>query len=204
MQTQPRDSGRADVCRRILDAAEARYRFYGYRKTTMADIAGDLGMSPANLYRYFESKQALAAAFVRRFFQHRLASAEAAVAAAAGAATRARIQALVAALLHETYHTTVSQPKVSELVDIVTAGHRDMIHALHAAEQGLIARVLAGDASAAVRRQTDRLGRQLHAAIAMFRVPLFMSYYELDELEHRATEVVDLLFDGLASRPGDG
>ncbi|MGO6907884.1 helix-turn-helix domain-containing protein, partial [Rhizobium ruizarguesonis] len=38
---------------RILDAAERLFRHYGYSKTTVADIARDLGMSPANIYRFF-------------------------------------------------------------------------------------------------------------------------------------------------------
>ena len=41
---------------RILDAAERLFRHYGYSKTTVADIARDLGMSPANIYRFFASK----------------------------------------------------------------------------------------------------------------------------------------------------
>ena len=41
---------------RILEAAEKRFKHYGYAKTSMAEIAADLGMSPGNLYRYFPSK----------------------------------------------------------------------------------------------------------------------------------------------------
>lgn len=41
---------------RILDAAERAFRHYGYGKTTVADIASDLGMSSANIYRFFASK----------------------------------------------------------------------------------------------------------------------------------------------------
>ena len=54
------------VRRRILDAAEARFRVFGYRKTTMAEIAEDVDMSAANLYRYFEDKQDIAAACAGR------------------------------------------------------------------------------------------------------------------------------------------
>ncbi|MBB3944105.1 AcrR family transcriptional regulator [Rhizobium skierniewicense] len=41
---------------RILDAAERAFRHFGYGKTTVADIASDLGMSTANIYRFFASK----------------------------------------------------------------------------------------------------------------------------------------------------
>ena len=44
---------------RIIRAAEALFHRYGYQKTTVADIARELGMSSANVYRFFESKKAI-------------------------------------------------------------------------------------------------------------------------------------------------
>lgn len=46
-------------CAKILEAAQARFLYYGVAKTTMRDIANDLGISVSNLYLYFENKQAL-------------------------------------------------------------------------------------------------------------------------------------------------
>lgn len=40
----------------IIEAAEKLFRDVGYTKTTVADIAGALGMSPSNIYRYFPTK----------------------------------------------------------------------------------------------------------------------------------------------------
>ncbi|NNG69111.1 TetR family transcriptional regulator [Rhizobium laguerreae] len=50
------DITRQENVTRILDSAERLFRHYGYSKTTVADIARDLGMSPANIYRFFTSK----------------------------------------------------------------------------------------------------------------------------------------------------
>jgi AcrR family transcriptional regulator len=44
---------------RILEVAEERFRRIGYHKTSVADIASELGMSPANVYRFFPSKDAI-------------------------------------------------------------------------------------------------------------------------------------------------
>ena len=44
---------------RIIEAAESLFRDVGYRKTTVADIAATLGMSPANVYRYFPTKASI-------------------------------------------------------------------------------------------------------------------------------------------------
>lgn len=49
---------------RILEATEARFRHYGYNKTTVADIAGDLGISTAYVYKFFASKLAICEAIV--------------------------------------------------------------------------------------------------------------------------------------------
>lgn len=52
-QTQP------ETRDRILAEAERVFRAYGYAKTTVADIAKACGMSPANVYRFYESKAAI-------------------------------------------------------------------------------------------------------------------------------------------------
>ncbi|EKF18466.1 TetR family transcriptional regulator [Nitratireductor pacificus] len=44
---------------RILEVAEEFFRRVGYQKTSVADIATELGMSPANIYRFFPSKGAI-------------------------------------------------------------------------------------------------------------------------------------------------
>jgi AcrR family transcriptional regulator len=49
----------ADMRHRILVVAERLFREIGYQKTTVADIAKVLQMSPANVYRFFDSKKAI-------------------------------------------------------------------------------------------------------------------------------------------------
>ena len=50
----------------ILSIAERLFREIGYRKTTVADIAKSLRMSPANVYRFFDSKKAINEAVAER------------------------------------------------------------------------------------------------------------------------------------------
>lgn len=49
---------------RIIAAAEARFRHYGYNKTTVADIASDLNISPAYIYKFYASKIAICEAIL--------------------------------------------------------------------------------------------------------------------------------------------
>jgi AcrR family transcriptional regulator len=53
------DNVEADTRGRILVVAERLFREIGYQKTTVADIAKVLRMSPANVYRFFDSKKAI-------------------------------------------------------------------------------------------------------------------------------------------------
>ncbi|HEY3891348.1 MAG TPA: TetR family transcriptional regulator [Bradyrhizobium sp.] len=53
------DHVEADTRERILAVAERLFREIGYQKTTVADIAKVLRMSPANVYRFFDSKKAI-------------------------------------------------------------------------------------------------------------------------------------------------
>src|SRR5690242_421573 len=48
-----------DARARILEAAEEHFRRVGYDRTSVADIAAGLGMSPANIYRFFPSRDAI-------------------------------------------------------------------------------------------------------------------------------------------------
>src|SRR3569833_3257816 len=48
-----------DTRERILVVTEHLFRQIGYQKTTVADIAKELHMSPTNVYRFFDSKKAI-------------------------------------------------------------------------------------------------------------------------------------------------
>ena len=52
----------AEQRRRIVETAGRLYREIGFQKTTVADIARELRMSPANVYRFFGSKAEINAA----------------------------------------------------------------------------------------------------------------------------------------------
>jgi AcrR family transcriptional regulator len=51
---------------RIIETAARLFREIGYQKTTVADIARALGMSPANVYRFFAAKSEINQAVARQ------------------------------------------------------------------------------------------------------------------------------------------
>jgi AcrR family transcriptional regulator len=57
----PGQRGRSDhaMRARIVDVAQSRFRREGFAKTSVADIAGELGVTPAYIYKFFASKLAI-------------------------------------------------------------------------------------------------------------------------------------------------
>src|SRR5438093_5158323 len=77
-----------DTRARIMEAAEALFRRLGFAKTSVTDIAAELGMSPANVYRFFPSKNAIVEAICQRCLSELEAKAWAVVRAKAPASQR--------------------------------------------------------------------------------------------------------------------
>lgn len=81
---------------RICLEAEGLFRQWGYVKTTVADIAAALGMSSANIYRFFPSKSAINDAICRRILSELQGQADA-IAQGPGSAAE-RIETIVLAM----------------------------------------------------------------------------------------------------------
>jgi AcrR family transcriptional regulator len=69
----------------ILDVARAEFAQRGFEATTVRDIADAAGLSPGNLYRYFESKDAMVTSILSEFSDRLLAAYTEVLAAGAGA-----------------------------------------------------------------------------------------------------------------------
>ncbi|MBM7048545.1 MULTISPECIES: TetR family transcriptional regulator [Rhizobium] len=131
------DPARQDNIARILDAAERLFRHYGYSKTTVADIARDLGMSTANIYRFFSSKTEIHQALCGRMLTHSYQLALGIRNQPISASDRLRTYILAQYKL--TLETMLDEQKVHEMVVIaierdwhVIEKHIDSIHDLFA------------------------------------------------------------------------
>jgi AcrR family transcriptional regulator len=103
-----------DTRARIMDTAEALFRRLGYAKTAVADIAAELKMSPANVYRFFPSKNAIIEAICQRCLSE-LEDRMWAVARSRGSAAE-RLERLVLEIL--TYHkeNNLTDQRVNDIV----------------------------------------------------------------------------------------
>jgi len=184
---------------RIMAAALARFRHYGYNKTTMAEIAADSGMSTANIYRYFENKQEMACLCVGNCIRDRIEQVETA-SNNVQLNARDRLRAFVQTLLQNCHDTYSRDVKIHELVMVITNEHPDIIHNKIARLQAQIEKILTSGNTAGEFNITDipTTARAIYSSIAIFDIPFSINFYSLEEFQKRANEVVDLILDGLA------
>lgn len=190
-----------EVRRQILEAAFKRFGHYGYNKTTMAEIADDAGMSAANLYRYFENKQEIAAACANRCICQQIDLLRAAVREPKLSATK-QLENYVKTMLEDCHDTFSNETKINEVVTFITNERTDLVYQKIEAQQALIAEILAHGNQTAEFDVQDIIvtARAVHSALVVFGVPLFMSLYSLEEFRNKAEDVVALLMDGLKKR----
>src|ERR1700742_4071627 len=105
-----------DTRERILVVAERLFREIGYQKTTVADIAKMLRMSPANVYRFFDSKKAIHEGVARSLMGGVEDAAQAIAAKRGPAATRLR--ELLTAIHRMNSERYVGDSKLHEMVAI--------------------------------------------------------------------------------------
>src|SRR5215472_14833727 len=103
-----------DTRARIMDTAEALFRRLGFAKTAVADIAAELKMSPANVYRFFPSKNAIVEAICRRCLGE-LEDRAWAVARSRGSAAE-RIEQVVREILSYHKENLITDQRVNDMV----------------------------------------------------------------------------------------
>src|ERR1700690_1045015 len=105
-----------DTRERILVVAERLFREIGYQKTTVADIAKVLRMSPANVYRFFDSKKAIHEGVARTLMGGVEQAAEA-IAGGRGPAA-SRLRELMTTIHRMNCERYIGDSKLHEMVEI--------------------------------------------------------------------------------------
>ncbi len=105
-----------DTRTRILVTAEKLFRELGYQKTTVADIAKVLKMSPANVYRFFDSKKSIISAVAKRLMGE--VEEAAAILVAENSAASQRLRVLLSTIHLMNAERYVGDAKLHEMVAI--------------------------------------------------------------------------------------
>jgi AcrR family transcriptional regulator len=116
-----------DTRARIIETAEALFRRLGFAKTAVADIAGELGMSPANVYRFFSSKNAIVEAICQRCLGE-LDEKAWAVARSRGSAS-ARIERLFLEIMKYHLENLIVEKRVHDIVLVAMENNWEAVQA---------------------------------------------------------------------------
>jgi AcrR family transcriptional regulator len=191
-----------DTRERIMQTAEVLFRRLGFAKTAVADIAAELKMSPANVYRFFPSKSAIVEAICKRCLGEIEEKAWAVARSKAPAAER--LERLILEILAYHRENLVSQHRVNELVvaaiednwETIRA-HKDLMR--NVAELILRDGIDAGEFEALDPRETADL---IMRSVVAFTHPLIVGQCveEGQDLEAQARATVRFLLRAITPR----
>lgn len=112
---KPQARAKPDETRaRIMATAEELFRRLGFAKTAVADIAAALDMSPANVYRFFPSKNAIVEAICQRCLSEVEENAWAVARSKAPAGQR--VERLILEILAYHKENVLTEQRVNDLV----------------------------------------------------------------------------------------
>jgi AcrR family transcriptional regulator len=191
-----------DTRARIVDMAEALFRRLGFAKTAVADIAAELKMSPANVYRFFPSKNAIIEAICQRCLGE-LEDRAWAVARSRGPAAE-RIERLVLETLSFHKENNLTEQRVNDIVlaAIELSWGAIRVHKEHMRmvfESILREGVETGEFERVDPRETSRL---LMISLVHFCHPVLVAQYlqDQEDLEGDARATVRFLLRAITPR----
>jgi AcrR family transcriptional regulator len=192
-----------DTRARIMETAEALFRRLGFAKTAVADIAAELKMSPANIYRFFASKNAIVEAICRRCLSEVEETAWTVARSKASAAQR--LERLILEILAYHKENLVTERRVNELVVAAIEQSWDTIRAHKDVMRNVIELIVrdgidAGEFERLDPRETAEL---IMRAVVPFTNPLVVGQCmeEGDDLDAQARASVRFLLRAITPRP---
>src|ERR1700677_581312 len=188
-----------DTRERILVVAERLFRQIGYQKTTVADIAKELRMSPANVYRFFDSKKAIHEG-VARSLMGEVEDVVNAVATRRGSAA-SRLRELLTTIHRMNSERYVGDAKLHEMVEIAMEESWEVCMAHMERITETIGSVIADGAASGEFEAADVPLAVLCACTAMIRFfhPQMIAH-SVNKPGPSLDQMIDFVLAGLAPR----
>jgi AcrR family transcriptional regulator len=178
------------VREQILVTAERLFREIGYQKTTVADIAKALRMSPANVYRFFDSKKSINAGVARRLMSEVEDASQVIAKRRRGASERLR--ELLETLHRMNSNRFVGDSKMHEMVAVAMEENWDVCLAHIEYIIGVTAEVIADGVASGEFHVADIRVAALSTLTAMLR---FIHPQYIAEFADKPTATLDQMID---------
>ncbi len=185
----------------ILDAAIGLFARFGYKKTSLADIADLIGITPAALFRYFEDKRALYEAAAARGL---LRWQEAAFSAAQ---EETNPLAALVVLSHASFDYLSRDPEFAAMLKndpgIFPLFSGDSFETINDASKAMIHRLLSEGQAAGLLRPVD-IDRVSHLFFSVYKMFIVGSYIETRTTSGREVfdQFVDIAIRGVLTDKG--
>ncbi len=182
----------------IITTAERLFREMGYQKTAVADIARELRMSPANIYRFFPSKAAINEAIAERLLGG-LSEQAWGIARGRGPAD-ARIRQFFSMLQEQTIALFFKEKRMHDMVGAAMAENWEAIDRfIGDIDTALRHIVMDGQAAGLFDRalDADATGRLIHATMLGFCHPTIIEQCADDDLPALAAGMAEFALRAL-------
>ncbi len=130
-----------DVRQKILDAAEQRLWHYGFKKTTIDEIASDAGVGKGTVYLYFDGKEEIGLAIVSAYKERSLHQMEI-IARDPQKSSVEKLTEMLQFPILQTYQSCRESPAMQEMIVAIKPHIRRHIQPLWEQEYRLLAGVL--------------------------------------------------------------
>lgn len=183
---------------RIIQTAGEHFAHYGYEKTTVADLARELGFSKTYVYRFFESKQAIGEEIIRAHLSNLLIQARDEL--AQGTTATEKFRRFFASIVVQTVRLSREDKRIYEIA--IIACNDDWSPATSYAEslQEIIADIIRyGRERGEFEKKTpaDEVVRSIFFAMVPFVDPTYLRR-TLKHLPSAQVEIAGLILRSLA------
>lgn len=182
----------------IVEAANACFAHYGYHKTTVADLAREIGFSKAYIYRFFESKQAIGEAICRSRLDRIVTGVRQAT--GEGKTATDRLRRMFRSITAQTVEMLFNDTKMYEVAEMASLQHWESARAYEGVLKSMIVDIVRdGRDAGEFERKTpmDETCRSIFLAMTPFIDPIHIKR-NLDLLPEAQNEVTGLILRSLA------
>ena len=182
----------------ILNMAETLFRTHGYASVTIADIAAELSMSPANVFKHFRTKASLVDAIATRAIQETINELKI---LDQNKPAPVRLYELAHHLMDEHLADQKDAPFVFEMIQVTIREELDCGERFREMVVETIAEIIRAGESEGLYQVTDiyRYASAAFDALACVIHPVMLGMENTDKLATRCKEVVNLIDIALRS-----
>ena len=186
-----------DIRQKILDAAEARLWRYGFKKTTIDEIAGDAGVGKGTVYLHFDSKEDIGLAIIAQYKEDNVATVQA-IARQPGKEVVQKLKEMLASPILTAHRRCIQSPAAQELVIAIRPHIQTRIRPYLEHEIALIAEVLEEGNQRGIFDVPDTMqAARTLKAMTHGLLPPYPYVTDLEEMEQQVARMIDLTVRGL-------